>query len=210
METGDWIAIYGAVVATCVAAWQAATYWAETRPKIRVGTFLMTLMIEAKPPADADPKAWIRTLPWRLQIEVLNLGRSSATIGSIEVRTKQSESGSTSWSSLDWDLPWTLAPGEERMIELTDLEAGLLEDGQELLVEVRTTTGRSFTDTVTVGGEGLHLVVTPRKGFVELAQQTDSRFYTAERHIFGAGSANDPLVRFLDRGLKSDEDPPSP
>lgn len=206
MRAGDWIAVYGAVVATVVAAWQAITYWQERRPKVRVSSFLMTLVPELKPPPDTDTKAWLRTLPWRLQIEVLNLGRSDVTIGRIDVRTKRTESGYTSWSSRDWDLPWVLAPGEERGIALTDEEGGDLDDGQELLVEVQTTSGRGFTDTLVVGGKGMHLVTTPLEGFVELVQETDARFYTAQHTVFGAGAGDDPLMRFLERGLNSEQD----
>lgn len=140
-----------------------------------------------------------------MQIEVLNLGRSAVAVGRIEVRTKRTESGYTSWSSLDWDLPWELAPGEERVIALTDDEAGELDDGQELRIEVRTTSGREFTDTLVVGSKGMHLVVTPHRGFVELVQETDAKFYTAQHSVFGAGGGTDPLMQFLERGLSSEE-----
>lgn len=96
VEAGDWIAVYGAVVATGVAAWQAIAYWVEHRPKVRLSSFLITLVPEMKPAPATDTKAWLLTLPWRLQIEVLNLGRSAVAIGRIDVRTKRTESGYTS------------------------------------------------------------------------------------------------------------------
>lgn len=56
VEAGEWIAVYGAVVATGVAAWQAITYWVEHRPKVRVSSFLMTLVPGPKPAPGIDTR----------------------------------------------------------------------------------------------------------------------------------------------------------
>ena len=197
---GIWIAIYAAVVATASALWQAVVWWLERRPNIRVSTFIVSLVPATPRPAN-EPDEWIRSLPWRLQIEVLNLGRSTVRIGSVDVETNRSEVGYEAWKSVEWGLPWVLEPGDERVVALTDEQAGKLETGQELVIVVATTAGAHFTDTLVVGKQGMQLVAMTRAGFSDLAPDSSGRFYTAQHSVFGSIDDDDPLQAFLRRGL---------
>ena len=204
MKSGDVIALYGAVVATAVAIWQWISYRSERRPNLSVNTHLMSL-VAGVPPEGLDPKEWVYTLPWRLQIEVLNRGRSDVKVGRIEVRTNETASGYDSWSSLDWGLPWNLTSGDERIVDLTDEQGGPLKAGQVISVIVTSTTGKEFTaNDVVVGQPGQHFAVVGGSSITQLVEGSRDQVYVARHSVFGSSDPDDALDRFLAR-LPEDE-----
>jgi hypothetical protein len=206
MDTGDCVAIYAAVVSTAVGAWEVYSWRLEHRNELRVSAHILRA-ITRLPPKEANPEEWINTVPWRLQIEVVNSGRSTVKVRRVEVKTNASSGGYEVWTSNDWGLPWTLERGDERAADLTDAEAGDLARGQELLIRVITTTGQEFTHTLIVGGLNQYVTV-PGSLFTGMTKHLGAdEMFVAQHSVFGGNDSDDPVVRFLERAQERQEEP---
>jgi hypothetical protein len=169
MHAADWIALYAAIVGTAAFSWQSFTYVSERRPKLRVEIMLMHYILTMEE-AVALQNVTKVTGRWRIQIEILNLGRSPVRISQVSVVTNHDPSGFDSWQSGSWNLPWLLDTGDEKMIFLTSDEVGDLNIGQQIHARVTTTTGKEFlSETLGVGTKNSHeVVVMPQKHLSEV------------------------------------------
>jgi hypothetical protein len=177
MAAGNWIALYAAVVGTASLAWQAITYVLKRRPKIQIAMMLMRFVLTRDDALAVDPDANVGG-HWRIQIEILNQGRSPVRIREVYVETNHDDSGFDSWRSGEWGLPWLLDSLEEKTIYLTSDEVGELARGQQIHAKVTTTSGKDFySEILEVGGAEDNLVVMPREHFEEivLAIQPEGR-----------------------------------
>jgi hypothetical protein len=195
MAGGDWIALYAAIVGTAALGWQTVTYVFEHRPKLRVHLMLLHYLATAEEQAEAATMPATISTPWRLQIEVHNVGRSAVRVNQLRIETNRGSTGFDVWMSSDWGLPWMLDPGEERMVFLTDDDAGALARGQELHAEARTPKKEFASPKLRVGepGPAHELVMVPEESFRELARITgaEGRYFTMRVHEYGGGSDRD-------------------
>lgn len=189
MTASDWIALYAAGVGTAALLWQGATYYAAGRPKLRVRMMLVHFIED--PVKLRDALSEIVQSEWRIEVTVLNVGRSPARISGVAIETNRSSSGLEGWTSSQWDLPWTLEPAEERCVFLTDDDGEPLTSGQDLTAAVTTTTGESFeSEPLRVGVPGpVHELVSFREEHLsELLSNLDDaekRIYTYRVQEFG-------------------------
>jgi hypothetical protein len=189
MDAGAWVALYAAVVATGALAWQAATYVLDRRPRLRVEIALIYFLRSA----EDTPSIAGETISgdWRLQADILNLGRSTARISDVQFEARGERPGLDVWTSVDWRLPWVLRPGEERQVFLTDDEVGTLTRGRELIARVKTSIGRDFvSETLRVGAEGTgtQLITVPAEGLWRMANAAgldENDFYIMRVTEFG-------------------------
>src|SRR5208283_4424475 len=107
MKAADWIALYAAGIGTAAFVWQWITYISAHRPNIQIDIMLMHFL-RTLDDADAHKKSSEITGHWRIQIEILNLGRSPVRIGAVAIETNPRSSGFDRWESANWDLPWLL------------------------------------------------------------------------------------------------------
>jgi hypothetical protein len=190
VSAGDWIALYAAVVATGALGWSAATYLVGRRPKLRVR--LGVVYFVERPDAARDLGDVLGD--WRTEVEVVNVGHSTVHVASAGLQTNRGPNGVDVWTSSAWDLPWRLEPSEERVVFLTDEDAGQLTLGQELQASVTTTHGVHFeSEPFRVGSGGSRELVTLPE--TELRRMLgnlpgfEDRTYTMRLHEFGGDAS---------------------
>jgi hypothetical protein len=141
----DWIALYAAVVATGSLAWQVASRILDRRPRLRVNASLTFFIADETATQElAKDLSLIAHQPWRLQLDVLNIGHSEVRISRAYFNTLRTPGSIAAWAPQRWELPWLLQSGEEHSAFITDDDAGELVMGQEFVAIVVTTRGTEF------------------------------------------------------------------
>jgi hypothetical protein len=189
MQAGDWIAVYGAVVATGAVVWQALSAHADRRERVRVELSITHF-------SDGQPREGLGRnnppdfgLGWRLDIEVANFGRAAIRVDRLGFETLQTARGLAHWSAADWGLPWLLESGETRSAFLTDDNAEALKPDQEFVAVVHTTRDHTFrSDVLQVrpGGKGRSLVMMQGEHFEAVAHAASRPTFVLEVHEFGS------------------------
>jgi hypothetical protein len=153
VTSGGWIALYAAIVGTASLGWQVWTHWVERRPKLRLEvTFTWLLPNEEAVEQVEHALASLFKQPWRLDADVLNVGRSAAHVGRLSFETCRKSDSVSHWTSRSWDLPWVLEPGEARTVFLTDDDAGEVQPDQTFVAVAVTTGGVHFrSESVNLG-----------------------------------------------------------
>lgn len=153
----DGAAIYGAVVASAVAAWQLITYWQSHRPKLLIRTGLYVYLKGEK-----EAEVFDRALegegdsaegpPFKIVLRVVNSGRVRVHLSSlalVQVRDRQSRQ----WNVGPWiNLPLWLEPGEAVPVTLTESELPDFSFTLPIETTAHTSTGRCFRHRLPVIG----------------------------------------------------------
>jgi hypothetical protein len=147
MNSGNWIALYAAIVGTGALIWQAAVYRFDHHSKIRINVSLIHIVSSVKSRNLLDH-------PWWLIIDVTNLSKSALQVSSMVIEASLAGKVVHTWQAGKWNLPWRLEAGEPKYITFTNNE-GVIALDYELRSRVTTSSGRKFySKPIIVGKTG--------------------------------------------------------
>lgn len=144
VTSAEWIALYAAIVATVSVVWQIWTRWIERRPKLRVRASFIWFLPTRKAVEEVQRDLSALFNQWRLEAQVLNLGRTAAHVDRFSFEARRGTDSVTHWTSPSWKLPWVLEPGEERTVDVTDADVSEVLPGHRLVARAVTTGGDEF------------------------------------------------------------------
>ncbi|PYC66587.1 hypothetical protein C7C45_24110 [Micromonospora arborensis] len=151
MKLADWVAIYGALVATAVAAWQGITYWQDRRPKllVRIRTTLdltedgrYDLFMEAIESASAA--LFARVI--RLELTIVNVGRGKVHL--YDMTLYQTSPHLAFELNASASFPRWIEPGEAIVIVPLPEDMAGVDLTADAIVRVTTSTGQEFREEI--------------------------------------------------------------
>lgn len=144
MPAVDPLAVYGAALATVTAAWSAINELRTRRPRVRVSGMLSVSVDDhdqISTLTNAVATGGSPDLPWRIEIDIVNVGRADAEISTVFVR-QQTEQGARTWRP-NSGLPRTLKADQGARLVISGRDARVL-SGTPLTAVAETASGRRF------------------------------------------------------------------
>lgn len=148
MAAADWIAVYGAFVATAVAVWQAVTYRRDRRPRVMMRAEHQFIFRGIVVPAGENIAQLFEVTGIRL--EVINMGRVKTQLSTLRLSQASPEGFRVREASSEAGFPRWLEPGEAISLDLRRPEGDIFDF--ELPVDFALTTSTGLHVLLTLGG----------------------------------------------------------
>lgn len=165
MQPGDWIGIYGAAIATAVAAVQIFSYFGSKRPCVSLKARLF-FFIEKDQTYRSDlltrPVAELPGVVWLMKVWFVNIGTQRLMLTYLHFTTEW-EDGTHEWNvSPEVRFPRWMDPGEQVSIAIQNEDVPTLHFGRQVTLVAGTSSGTTFK--CSMGGDktdNIQLVVDP-------------------------------------------------
>ncbi|MER7589349.1 hypothetical protein ABTW72_17620 [Micromonospora sp. NPDC127501] len=151
MKFADWVAVYGALVATAVAVWQGVTYWQDRRPKLLLTSkTIFDLMGEGR--SDKYVEA-LETASPELFAEIMGFEFTIVNVGRVKVHLRDlalDQSAPPRSFSLKPSaaFPRWIEPGEAIVIVPTAEDMAGVDLTADVRVRLTTSTGQELYENI--------------------------------------------------------------
>lgn len=179
----DWVAVYGATLATAVALWDGYRFVRARRPKVEVdaGMGLIMPTIEAGDALLALKRGddVVDRIEWRSDVTVVNRGQSKQFVQGVFLHQRIGDTG-VRVHLTDYEFPISLEPDESAHFVFVD-DTTDVDLAYPILAVAELSNGKTFESTPfgPAVSEGAYVML-PEKIFNNMTEKTGRKFFIYE------------------------------